>query len=218
MGKPAPLPRAYELARKILGPDFITPQELASARGVGQPKRNQLERYEEEMPSDVEVLERYKASNAMCLPLPLKPKSIMTIRELGTDFFATKHWSWYAMQSQTFSYETMVGSTGSPWLALMMAPLPQSFNRTEKEQGALLKPLGVMPTAVEVVWGLAVYKWVRGKLLLPDASVRTSCKASNKEERVCVGNTASGIDIRPRKDNEVLYNLGALAKIELVQT
>ena len=172
----------YSVAREILGNDFVSPEEIATARRgvVYNPK--QLLELGNTVPSK-DVLEWCRDNGFMVVAGPSRPTSLLDIRELERSHFYTKEGGWYANDSETFARNDKATCR---WLILRKEPVPGSTNKTWNEQEKLLSEVEVVPNAAEMVWGMTAYKAVRGVYLLSSVYVRTSSVGSFGD-RVGVG-------------------------------
>lgn len=177
----------YELARLILGPDFITPEEIAVARHGVVYDEVQLDEFVATLPSN-EKLAWCRANDCMVVATPPTPMSLLPIRDLNPEYFCTKTGGWYANEKERFSRDM---KTGSGWLMLRKGAVPNSFNLWTKDQIKLPSPLEYVPNDAEVEWGVTTYKAVRGIFLLPDFYVRTASFDSGGS-RVYVGVSGGG--------------------------
>jgi len=176
-----PLPDAYLAAAKILGQDFIPPEELAQARGVSYTDE-QLKTFADTLPTQ-EVLEWCQKNGFMVVAGPPQPLSLLQIREMKPEYFYTKEGGWYAEECEKFSREQKVTTQ---WLMLRKEPVPNSLNKTWDAQKKLLSEVEYVPNDAEVEWGITTYKVVRNIYLLRGGYVRTSSVGSLRH-RVLVG-------------------------------
>lgn len=176
----------YDLARDILGGDFITPNEVVQARDQSYSDA-QLTAFQSTLPSK-EILEWLKVNNYMLVPGPSKTLSLLDVRRLNDALFYSKDGKgWYSESGETFSRTDTVSPV---WLALRKSPVPDSTSKTWGEQQTLLGNDEYFPNAAEVTWGLTTYKEVRGTYLMDNIWVRTSSALSD-DRRVYVGGFSS---------------------------
>lgn len=159
----------YDIARTILGKDFISPEEIATARGLTYTD-GQLATFGDTLPAQ-EVLEWCRDNGMMLVAGPPKSMSLLDVRALKAGYFYTKDGGWYADNRQKFARADKVEPV---WIALRKEPVADSLRKTWSEQSDLVVEPMVVPNVAETVWGLTVYKAVRGKYLLPNLYVRTS--------------------------------------------
>jgi hypothetical protein len=151
----------YELARTILGKDFISPEEIATARGVTYTDE-QIAKFGDTLPVQ-EMLEWCRNNDMMLVAGPPKAMSLIDMRP-NKD-------SWYTREKENFSRNDKVEST---WIALRKEPVVNSFSKNWNEQQRLITEPTVVPNIAEAVWGFETYKAARGKYLLSNCYVRTS--------------------------------------------
>jgi hypothetical protein len=196
----------YDLARTILGKDFISPEEVTKSRGVAYTD-DQLAKFGDTLPSQ-EVLEWCRDNGYMIVAGPNKSMSLLEVRELKSEYFYSKQGGWYTGASETFSRNDKVG-TG--WIMIRKDPVPESIGKNWNEQQVLLSEVEITPNAAEVVWAVTTYKAVRGVNLLPSPYVRTS-SLDSVGRRVSVGYFDSGgLDVNVYWVNRRHDNLGVSA-------
>lgn len=158
----------YELARTILGKDFISPEGVMKSRKAIVYTDDQLAQFGDTVPSQ-EVLEWCRDNGYMLVAGPNRPMSLLEVRSLKKDYFYSKKGGWYAEQAfaQNDKAETR-------WITLRKEPIPQSTSKNWTEQQALLSDDEVTPNVAEVTWCVTTYKAVRSTYLLPNVYVRTS--------------------------------------------
>lgn len=159
---------SYDLARHILGNDFISPKEVMSARDGVVYTDKQLTQFGETVPSQ-EVLEWCRDNGYMLVAGPNRPMSLLEVRALRKDYFYSKEVGWYA--EQAFARNDKAETR---WIMLRKEPVPQSTSKNWNEQQALLSDDEVTPNVAEVAWCVTTYKAVRNTYLLPSFYVRTS--------------------------------------------
>ncbi|MBI2100657.1 MAG: hypothetical protein HYT47_01390 [Candidatus Vogelbacteria bacterium] len=180
----------YELAKSILGQDFILPEEIAKARGVFY-TGEQLAKFDETLPAP-DALEWCRDNSMMLVAGPPRAMSFLDVRAIKTDFFYPKTAGWYLNKKQKFSHRDKVEPI---WIALRKEPIADSFAKNWGEQNELIAAPMVVPNAAEAVWGLTTYKAVRDIYLLPNLYVRTS-SLDSFGHRVGVGFfDAKGLDV-----------------------
>lgn len=158
----------YNLARTILGNDFISPEEVAKYRKGVVYTDDQLVQFGDSMPSQ-EVLEWCRNNGYTVVAGPDRPISLLEVRDLKKDHFYSKEGGWYA--EQAFSQNDKVETS---WIMLRKEPVPQSTSKNWNEQQALLSDDEVTLNVAEVTWCVTTYKAVRNIYLFPNVYVRTS--------------------------------------------
>jgi hypothetical protein len=159
----------YDLARTILGKDFISPEEVTKSRGIVYTD-DQLAKFGDTLPSQ-EVLVWCRDNGYMVVAGPNKPMSLLEIRDLKSEYLYSKTGGWYAKSKEAFSRSDKADTR---WIMVRKEPVPESIRKTWSEQQALLSKVEVTPNVAEVVWAVTTYKAVRGVYLLPSIYVRTS--------------------------------------------
>lgn len=164
----------YDLAKSILSSDFISPEEIATARGVTYTDE-QLVKFGDTLPAQ-EALEWCRDNGMMLVAGPPESLSLLAIRALKTGYFYSKESGWYAEDKQKFAQ----GDKAEPvWIALAKDLVTNSLGKNWSQQSELIALPKTVPNAAETVWGLTTYKAVRGIYLLPNLYVRTSSLGSD---------------------------------------
>jgi hypothetical protein len=160
----------YELASAILGKDFITPEEIVSARPGIVYTEAQLEEFESTLPPR-EELDWLRENGFMLVAGPPRPMSLLEIRDIRNEYLHSKTGGWYSNDKEKFSRDH---KATTKWLKLRKGPVPNSTRKNWNEQQPLLSDVEYVPNAAEAVWGVTSYKAVRGVYLLPNVCVWTS--------------------------------------------
>ena len=159
----------FAIAREILGDDFISPEEIAAARGLTY-SEEQVAELERTLP-DRETLEWLRRNDYYLVAGSPREMSLLDIRELNRTYFYSKKDGWYANSSEAFARNEKVTCR---WYMLRKGIVPNSTSKTWGEQEKLLSNLETVPMAVEKIWGMTTYKAVRGVYLLGSLYARTS--------------------------------------------
>ena len=157
----------YTQAQVILGVDFITPEEVAKARGLVYTD-DQLAELAETVPS-LDVLEWCKANGYAVMPASPSAMSLLEVRAVKSNHFYSKSGGWY--ENENFARED---KTSFGWLAIRKTPVKNSTSKTWGEQNKLLSKLETVPNAAEMSWFITTYYEVRGIRLFENIYVRTS--------------------------------------------
>lgn len=176
----------YDLARTILGKDFISPEEIARARKLVYGD-DLLQHFAETLPSE-EVLQWLRENGFVLMAGTPNPMSLLEVRNLNAQLFYSKEGGWYAEPKQKFSRDDKVIAE---WLMLRKGVVPKSTSKKWDEQQKLLSEVEYVPNASETTWGETTYKEVRNAWLFPSIYARTSSVVSDGD-RVYVGRSASG--------------------------
>ena len=196
---------ALQRAHDILGDDFISPQEVAEARGVSYTE-TQLASLASTLPSK-EVLQWARDNGFAVVAGPPRDTNLLDIHKLNTDLFYSKNDPWFANKRQKFARSDTVGTT---WLVVRKDPVPNSTSRTWGEQQELLSDVEYTPNVAEAVWFFTTYAAVRGIRLVPNVNVyvRTS-SVSSDGGRVAVGSfDGQGLDVDDYWDGYRIDSLG----------
>jgi hypothetical protein len=162
---------AYRKADKILGNDFITPEEVMDTRRGFVYTPDQIVQFEKTIPEQ-EELEWLRDNGYMLVPGPAKSMSLLDIMEEPNDkYFDLSFIGWCKGDEQRFSRYDRVKVK---WLKLRKNEVPNSIFKNADEQQALLSPLEYVPNVAEVAWGIITYKLLRSTGLLKGINVRTS--------------------------------------------
>ncbi len=163
------LPEGHELARLVLGDDYITPEEVAKVYGWSY-SEEQLENFAETLP-DLEELVWLKSNGYMLITGPPTEMNLFDVRNLNNQLYP-KTESWYSESRHRFSRKDKV-SVGQ-WLKVRKDEVPNSFSKTWDEQQDLITDIEHVPNAPTVSYAVTAYYKVRGAYLLRVKYVRTS--------------------------------------------
>ena len=159
----------YGVARAILGDDFISPEEVAKARGLKYSPK-QLRQLAESLPRE-SVLKELKRDGYALVPRPPKVLSLLEIRDLKTAIFYTPTGGWYSDPREKFA---TADKTVFGWLAIKKTMVAGSTSKTWNEQNPLLPESDRVPNAAEFAWFLTTYLEVRKNRLFQGLYARTS--------------------------------------------
>lgn len=178
----------YDLARTILGNDFISPEEVAEKRKLIYTDE-QLQHFAETLPSE-EMLGWFRVNGFVLIAGPPTPMSLLNICDLNNQLFYSKSEGWYANDNQKFSRNDKVTAK---WLVLREKIVPNSANKNWDEQQKLLSEEEYVPNAAELCWGITTYKEVHNFWLLPDIYARTSSVGADGGRVLVGGFDGSGL-------------------------
>jgi len=164
------LPEGHELARLILGNDYITPEEVATAYDVSYTDE-QLEHFADTLPDRQSIL-WFRANGYMLIAGLPTEINLLQVRELDNKLFYSKTEGWYAKYKEKFAKDDTVKA--GEWLAIRKGAVPNSFSKTWNEQQDLITEVEHVPNAPEVSYAVTAYFKVRGIYLLRGKYVRTS--------------------------------------------
>jgi hypothetical protein len=178
------LPEGADLARMILGDDFIAPEDVAEAYGFTY-SDEQLVTFADTLP-DFETLMWLRINGFMLVAGPNADLNLLGVRALDQSLFYHKsdRDDWFEQEMHTFSRIDMV--RGGQWLMLRKGDVPNSRSKNWDEQSSLVTSPEYVPNAAEFTYGVTVYGKVRGVYLLPNFWVRTS-SVDGDEDRVRIG-------------------------------
>ncbi len=202
----------YTLARSILGNDFISADEIMTARGV-QYTEDQLIELGRKLP-DQATLEAIRDAGMMLVAGPPTAMSMLDVRAVHADFFYSKgpeqdDSGWYDDAGEKFARNDKTDALG--WIAFRKEPVEDSLSKNWEEQQALVAEPMMIPNAAEATWALTTFKAVRDIYLLDELYVRTSSVDSDGD-RVDVGDfDADGLDVRSYWDDHRDSSLGVSA-------
>jgi hypothetical protein len=164
----------FALAREILGDDFISHEEIAAARGLTYSEA-QVAELERTLPNR-ETLEWLKRNDYYLVAGSPREMSLLDVPELERSYFYSKTEGWYANKNEAFARNEKVTCR---WYMLRKGIVPNSTSKTWIEQQGFLSDLETAPMAVELVWGMTVYKAIRNVYLLGSVYARTSSVGSD---------------------------------------
>jgi hypothetical protein len=159
---------SYDLAHTILGNDFITAEEIMSARPGIVYSAEQISKLADTIPSE-EVLRSLKDSGYGLMPQSPSEESLLDIRAIEPALFYRKTGGWF--EDQKFARNDR---TGTGWLAIKKTPVDGSTSKNWDEQNKLLSKIERVPNAAETSWFITTFFKVRGVYLFPNVYVRTS--------------------------------------------
>jgi len=198
------LPEGHELARLILGDDYITAEEVATAYGVSYTDE-QLEHLADTLP-DTQTILWLRANGYMLIAGPPTEMNLLEVRELDNKLFYSKTEGWYSKDKEKFAREDKVKA--GEWLAVRKDEVPNSFSKTWKEQQDLITEDEYVPNAPEVSYAVTAYFKVRGIYLLRGKYVRTSSVDAGGGH-VDVGNfDEDGLNVNNYYDDNRNDNIG----------
>jgi len=164
------LPEGDQLARLILGDDYITPEEVANTYGVSYTDE-QLEHFIYTLP-DTQTILWLRANGYILIAGPPTELNLLEVRELDNKLFYSKTEGWYAKDKEKFAKDDKISD--GEWLALRKEAVPNSFSKKWNEQQELITKVERVPNATEVSYAITAYYKVRGIYLLSEKYVRTS--------------------------------------------
>jgi len=185
------LPEGEELARLILGDDFISVEEIVKAYGF-QYTDAQLEHLARTLPTDMDTLQSTKADDCMLIPGPPSDMTLLGVRDLDNQLFCSKTGGWYSKDKEKFARTDLVKA--GQWLIIRKSPIANSKSKNWDEQQDMIESGNRVPNAPEMSYAVTVYYKVRNVYLLGNVYVRTSSVDADGHH-VSVGDFDSG-DLR----------------------
>lgn len=189
----------YTLARLVLGTDFISADEIATARGLAYTE-DQLVELGRKLP-DQATLEALCDNDMILVAGPPTSMNMRDIRAVHSNFFEPEqdYSAWYNKTNEKFTRTDRVKAL--TWIAFLKEPIRDSLNKTWSVQKALVaEPMTILNIA-ETTWVMTTYKAVRDIYLLNEFHVRTSSLGSDGRN-VDVGYFGDwGIEIYSKLDN-----------------
>src|SRR3989338_2778710 len=194
--------RNENVARDILGVDFVTPEEMMSARPGIVYTNSQMAEFERTLPCG-EELEFLRDQEATLVPGPQARMSLLDIRALRSEYFYCKNKKgWYLDVCEQFSHKDKVGAK---WLKIRKKPASYSAGKNLDDMRLRLSGEGYVPNIAEVAWSVTSYRAVRNIRLFPHIFVWTSSEDSCRL-RVFIGhNTRKGLSVNSLGDT-IRYN------------
>lgn len=197
-------PEKYNLARSILGEDFISPEEVAKFRKLTY-SNEQLVHFVDTLPAK-EVLEWCLDNEFTLIAGPPSKMLPLEIRDLNKQLFYGKSDGWYSKQK--FSRDDQVVTE---WFILRKTIVPNSTSKTWSEQKRLISEWEYLPNAAETSWALTSYKEIRNIYLLPRIYTRTASQVA-VSFRVSIGFFGGdGLDVYRNWDGGRYSDLGVVS-------
>jgi hypothetical protein len=164
------LPEGHELARLILGDDYITAEEVAKVYNFSY-SDEQLQHLEETLP-DMKTILWLRANEYILIAGPPTELNLLQVRELDNKLFYSKTEGWYSNDKEKFARNDT--TKAGEWLAIRKEAVPNSFSKTWKEQQELITDVEHVPNSSEVSYIITTYFKVREVRLFENKYVRTS--------------------------------------------
>ncbi|MDD3487486.1 MAG: hypothetical protein PHF35_03885 [Candidatus Moranbacteria bacterium] len=148
----------YELARAILGKDFIAPDEISNVLDL-QYSNKVFGRYTKSIPSE-DLLLWLKKNNFSLIagpPCELEASEIVNLNyklfNRGDNFF----WQWEGYRADLVREEKLQVR----WLMIRKKHISRSLGCSYKNMPKLISDLEYIPSVAEVIWELFIYKVIR---------------------------------------------------------
>ena len=192
----------YKTARKILGDDLITPNDIEALTSIRYTKEQKAYALEA-LPIDLKKLKDIKRDNMILVFGPDVDRSLLSIRSIDNFYqLFWKHGSgWYNKDKETFARENKI--RGAKWHVIGKTPLKGSKSKNWNEQKLMTRHGDYIPNAAEVTYAVVIYKKVRNANLFQGDYVRTS-SVSSRGDHVRINTFAGLVSI----DEESNYRRG----------
>ena len=185
------LPEGANLARLILGDDFLS-QELVGEKMGWQYSDEQLGNLPASV--DLNMLMWLRQYNYFLTPThPTKALNLLDVRALDPSLFCSKKDGWYADERQKFAREEAL-QLGS-WLAIRKDVTQNSILKKWEEQQKFLTREEHVPMACELAYGIVTYSKVRGVRLYERLYSRTSSVSADGGRVYLGGFDAGGLRV-----------------------
>lgn len=192
----------YSVAKSILGGDFITAEEIITARPDIVYNDQQIAQLAATIPSET-TLALLKGYGYGLMPQPPQALSLLAVHAAKSIHFYSKMDGWY--ESVPFAQNDL---TSIGWLAIKKTPVNGSMNKNWDEQNKLITSAEYVPNAAETSWFITIFFDVRGTRLFKKMYVRTSSVDSDGD-RVYVGHfDAQGLSVNLDWDSNHYSSLG----------
>lgn len=157
----------YELARTILGNDFVSPEDVMNSCKEVTYTDEKLAHFHETIP-EKKILEWCRDNNYMIVAGPNKQMSLLDIRNIKNDYFILDE----VYANQKFAKSD---KAETKWYKVRKSIVPRSTYKGWDEQCALISDKELfVPNSAELTWAIIIYKKVRGICLFGKVYARTS--------------------------------------------
>lgn len=167
-------------ARRFLGDDFFSPEEMMAAYGWHYTEA-QLASFGETMP-DFKTLFWLRQNGYVLMAGPPQKQNLVTVCEAHDLRFRDATNEWFDKFDFRFVYNDYLAA--GQWLALRKEPYPFSFLESVTGQKKLVQDFQCVPNVAELVFVLTAYYKLRGIHLLADVWVKTSSTDSMDNQAV----------------------------------
>lgn len=175
-----------EIARNILGQDFLSTGQVEQAYGFSY-MENLRKTLAITVPS-VEALRWARDEGRVVMPTLPYDYSLLQYLDFADILFPREIDKWLVRSFRSFSGVDTVQSCS--WLTVRKEPYPDSLNKDLTQQQKLLGEEEYIPNVTELMYAIHTYYKVSGVCLLKNVSVRTSSKERSGQS-VIVGDTDS---------------------------
>ncbi|OGI83337.1 hypothetical protein A2997_02495 [Candidatus Nomurabacteria bacterium RIFCSPLOWO2_01_FULL_36_10b] len=173
----------YENVKKVLGEDFITPEEISATCRIQYSPQQLI--YFMDHPPDYDNIIWCKNNGFMLVAGPPNDMNLLQIRHsMEKTLFCNQYW----YTGEWFGKNDWVKPS---WLMVRKREVPHSKHKNWMEQKTLVRQPEYIPNVAELAWAVIMYKKVRGVYLLPNYMLRTS-SVSDDGHHVEVGKFDEG--------------------------
>jgi hypothetical protein len=180
-------PEGYALARLILGPSLILPEQVAAKYNCSYTEE-QLGGLQETLPNIQELCVLRANGYALQASRPYQV-NLIGVRAASSHLFYSKTGGWYSEAKQEFATEEFIQA--AKWQKTRMAAILRSLGESFEEQEKRLQDGEHIPRAVDVADLVVMMQEVAGVRLFEKSYVRTS-SFSVEGDRVYIGGTDAG--------------------------
>ncbi len=186
----------YGLAQRILGANFIAPEEVYKARSSIVYTMEQMTALAESLTSE-DTLNWCKENGYAVMPAPPKAMSMLDVRVIQPAHFYFKAGAWYVDREFAHNDKTSFG-----WLLIKKTPAVNSTCKKWQDWDKFLSAPERVPNAAEMSWFITTYFEVRGVRLFEKMHVRTSSLGANSSHIAVGGFSPNGFNVYDYWDNE----------------
>lgn len=164
------LPPNYEIARSILGDNFIAPEEIEVARHLPYNKAV-LAHHVNTIPSE-SILRLCKKNGYTIIAGPPSLSTLYDIYGLNPRLFTHdgQHYGNWLWANQCYSSFFIDKSVSTDWAILKKSSVSSPNGHTAEDHEKALNGYERVPDLIEVTWGITTLMEVRGILPIPDGT------------------------------------------------
>lgn len=195
---------SYDLAKKILGDDFISPEEIMKFRKGITYTDEQLAYFKKTIPSQ-EILEWCRDNDCVIIAGSNSHISFLDIRNLNRDYLYIKEDGYYNSKKIVSNNDKIE----TKWYLFYKKLFPETANKNWDYQKQISE-CQIIPNLAEFTWFITTYKAVRDVYLFDSTLCRVSNFDSNNiDYHFCVGLFDKyGFSLKEIYDDDTHPNLG----------